>query len=66
MTDKREVVRRLRAGESIKRIRRELELSRNTVRRYKQRAAQLGLLTIEKLPEHEEFGRLWEDGEGPQ
>jgi transposase len=66
MTDKREVVRRLRAGDSIKRIRRELGLSRNTVRRYKQRAAELGLLTIEKLPGHEEFGRLWEADEGPQ
>jgi transposase len=66
MTDKREVVRRLRAGESIKRIRRELQLSRNTVRRYKQKATELGLLTVEELPEHEEFGRLWEADEGPQ
>jgi transposase len=60
MTDKREVVRRLRAGDSIRQVSRELGLSRNTVRGYERRARELGLLEPGRaFPEHEVFQELW-------
>ncbi len=45
VTDVREVLRRLRLGEPVRRIARELGLSRNTVARYARWARQHGLLT---------------------
>ncbi len=45
VTDVREVLRRLRAGEPERRIARELALSRNTVASYRRWAERHGLLT---------------------
>ncbi len=48
----REIIYRLRKGEGIRNIARSLDLSRNTIRKYRDRAAQEGLLDSQKpLPD---------------
>jgi hypothetical protein len=47
--DVREMVRRFRLGESVRRVARELRLSRRTVRKYRERALEKGLLEGEAL-----------------
>jgi transposase len=47
--DIREMVRRIRAGESSRRIAQDLEVSRNTVKKYRRWAAEKGCLEKEKL-----------------
>ena len=47
--DVREMLRRLRAGDTDRRIARELKVSRRTVKKYRERAAEAGWLTQEQL-----------------
>ena len=47
--DVREMVRRFRMGESVRRIARELRLSRTTVKKYHEWASEKGLLEGEEL-----------------
>lgn len=56
--DVREMLRRLRAGDSARRVTRELGASRNTVREYKRRFEELGWLgTASLMPSAEEVER---------
>lgn len=63
VTDVRELIRRLRMGEPDRRIARELGLSRNTVARYRDWAAQRGLLEG-ALPDPAALGELLRPAEG--
>jgi transposase len=62
MMEIHETVRRLRAGEGIRQVATDLGLGRNTVRRYRDRAIELGLLDLGRaLGSVEDLAQLWGD-----
>jgi transposase len=59
MNEIREIIHRFRCGEGVREIARSMDLSRNTVRKYRDVAAEHGLLEAGKpLPENRELGVL--------
>ncbi|MCA9445218.1 MAG: helix-turn-helix domain-containing protein, partial [Candidatus Omnitrophica bacterium] len=56
MNEVREIVYRLRQGESVRSIAASLDLSRNTVRKYRDRASEKGFLDWDRpLPESQDL-----------
>jgi len=67
MNEVREIIYRLRQGQGARRIARAMELSRNTVRKYRDMAAKFGLLDKDApLPEIAALGRLLGPGPRPR